>query len=295
MKFFTREWFNLREGSDIDLLMCVTKPAETFSEEYFQNLYHCMLKQHLKLYKEMSELTADDIFQPGHWDSLTIVNEEGEFTDASHSFSSKDLEKLRDDICHKEQEAYDNFVPQVYDEEVLIKQFYDNNYLGRKKQLEALLPEDILKDVADIRVLALNKVSEDIQKRIRQFCAKKEEKALKIEQEYQSHNRSIIMQLPEKIRNEYGFHDCKVTHFEQQGTDVIIEFDHSGGFTNVNKLIYHDATIIEQDNIVGSWWIYDEIYRMVDLYEFHAALQDENGQVRYFTLNASDIDLIKDT
>jgi len=29
----------------------------------------------------------------------------------------------------------------------------------RKKQLEALLPEDILKDVADIRVLALNKVS----------------------------------------------------------------------------------------------------------------------------------------
>ena len=35
MKFFTREWFNLREGSDIDLLMCVTKPSEIFSEQYF--------------------------------------------------------------------------------------------------------------------------------------------------------------------------------------------------------------------------------------------------------------------
>lgn len=31
MKFFTKEWFELREGTNIDLLMCVTKPAETFS------------------------------------------------------------------------------------------------------------------------------------------------------------------------------------------------------------------------------------------------------------------------
>lgn len=294
MEFFTREWFNLREGSDIDLFMCVTKPAETFSEEYFQNLYHCMLKQHLRLYKEMSELTADDVFQPGRWDSLTIVNDEGGFTDASQFLSPEELERIRDDIHHKEQEAYDNFVPQVYDEEVLTKQFDDNMYC-RKKQLEALLPEDILKDVADIRVLALNKVSENIKIRIRQFCAQKEEKVIKLQQEFQNHYSSIVTQLPEKIRNEYGFHDCKVTRFEQQGTDVIIELDHRGGFTNVCKLINHNATIIEQDNIEGSWWIYDEIYIMNDSYEFHAALQDENGQVRYFTVNASDIDFIKET
>lgn len=38
MKFFTKEWFDLSKHSHIDLLMCVTKPAETFSEEYYQNL-----------------------------------------------------------------------------------------------------------------------------------------------------------------------------------------------------------------------------------------------------------------
>lgn len=103
------------------------------------------------------------------------------------------------------------------------------------------------------------------------------------------------MQLPEKIRKEYGFHDCKVTHYEQQETDVIIELDHRGGFTTVCKVIYHEATIIEQDNIEGSWWIYDEIYLMNGAYEFNAALQDENGKVRYFTVNASDINFIKDT
>lgn len=163
MKFFTREWFGLRESSNIDLIMCVTKPAEVFSEEYFQNLYHCMLKQHLRLFRKMSELSADDVFQPGRWDSLAIVNEEGEFTDASQSLSTEEFERIREDIRRKEQEAYDNFVPQVYDEELLTKQFHDNMYKVRKKQLEALLPEDILKDVADIRVLALNKVAEDIQ------------------------------------------------------------------------------------------------------------------------------------
>lgn len=294
MKFFTRDWFNIREGSDIDLLMCVTKPAETFSEKYFQNLYHCMLKQHLRLYKEMSELTADDIFPPGRWDSLAIVNNEGGFTDASQFLPPEEVERVRNEILLKEQEAYDNFVPQVYDEEALTKQFDDNLYCS-KKRLEALLPEDILKDVADIRVLALNKVSEDIKNRIRQFCAQKEEKVSKIQEEYQNYYNSIEKQLPEKIRKEYGFHDCIVTHFEQQGTDVIIELDHSGGFTNVCKVIYHNATMIEQDNIVGSWWICDEIYRMNDSYEFHSALQDENGQVRYFTVNASDIDFIRDT
>jgi hypothetical protein len=105
MKFFTREWFNLRERANIDLLMCVTKPAETFSEEYFQKLYHCMLKQHLRLHKEMSEVTAEDIFQPGRWDSLSIVNEAGGFTDASQLFSPEELERIREDIYQKEQEA----------------------------------------------------------------------------------------------------------------------------------------------------------------------------------------------
>jgi hypothetical protein len=175
----------------------------------------------------------------------------------------------------------------VYDEEALIKQF-DNNLYIRKIQLETLLPEDILKDVADIRVLALDKVSEDIKLRIRQFCAKAEDKLMQIEQEFQEHYRSIKKQLPEKIRKNYGFHDCIVTHFEQQGTDVIIEIDHSGGFTDICKIIYHNAVIIDQDDdIKSSWWLYDEIYILKDTYEFHTALQGENGQIKYLTVEAS--------
>ncbi len=289
MKFFTREWFKLKEGSDIDLLMCVTKPAETFSEEYFQNLYHCMLKQHLRIQKEVSELTADDVFSPGRWESLSMVNEKGELVDASQLLSSEELERVREDIYQKEKEAYDNYVPQVYDEESLTKQFESDMYC-RMRQLEALLPEDILRDVADIRVLALNKVSKDIKTRIHYFCAQNEKELMEIQQEYVKHYKSIEKLLPEKIQKQYGFHDCKITSFEHKGTDVIIEFDHSGGFTNVYKLIYHNATIIEEEHIEGSWWIYDEIYITNDSYEFHTALQDENSQVRYLTLKASDVD-----
>jgi hypothetical protein len=293
MKFFTREWVNLTQSSDIDLLMCVTKPAETFSEEYFQNLYQCMLKQHLRLQKDMSELTADDVFQPGGWESFAIVNNEGEFTDASQLLSPEEFERNRNDICQHEQEAYNNFVPFVYDEEVLTEQF-NNNMNTRMKQLEDLLPEDILKDVADLRVLALDKVAEDIKIRIRQFCAEKEEKIEKVHEEFQNYYSSIEKLLPEKIRKEYGFHDCKITNFTQQGTDVIIEIDHRGGFTDICKIIYHDATVIEQDDIVGSCWLYGEIYIVNDSYEFHSLLQDMNGQVKYCTVKASDVDFIKD-
>jgi hypothetical protein len=242
----------------------------------------------------MSKLTADDVFQPGRWDSFAMVNQEGEFTDASQLLSPEEFKRIRDDIYQEEQEAYNNFVPLVYDEVVLTEQF-DNNMNTRMKQLEALLPEDILKDVADLRVLALNKVAEDIKIRIRQFCAEKEEIILKVQQEFQNYYCSIEKLLPENIRKEYGFHDCKITGFTQEGTDVILEVDHRGGFTNVCKIIYHNATVIEQDNIEGSWWLYEEIYIVNDSYEFHSALQDENGQVKYFTVIASDVDFIKDT
>jgi hypothetical protein len=294
MKFFTKEWFDLSKHSHIDLLMCVTKPAETFSEEYYQNLYSAMLKQHLRQHKQMSELTAEDVFGPREWEPLTIVNNEGEFTDAALVFSHEELEKALEGINHQMQEAYENYVPYVYNEEALIKQF-DEMLDRKKKLLEALLPEDILRDVADIRVLALDKASKDIKTRIRDFCAQNEAKVLETRQEYEKYYKSIESTLPEKIRKEYGFHDCRVTGLEQTGTDVIIDIDYRGGFTNVCKIIYHNAAVIEQENLVGSWWLYDEIYIMKDSYEFQAALQDEEGQIRYFTVRASDVDFIKDT
>jgi hypothetical protein len=293
MKYFNKKWFELINGSNINMFMRVTKEAETFSEEYFQELYKFKLSEFLKLYQEISELSPDDIFNVGSWDTTEIENETGEHVDSSGQLSAHEFEQDKADIHLKEQEARDRYVPEVYDEELLTKKF-NNLFDEKKKHFEDNLPDEIKSDIADIRVLALDNVSKDIEKRINQFYGQKEEQAMMIDCEYQKYYKSIITQLPEKIQTKYGFHDCKATHFEQQGTDAILELDHSGGFTNVCKVIYHNAIVIEQENIIGTRWVRDEVYLVDGLYEFHAALQDENAQVRYLTIKASDIDFIMD-
>lgn len=292
MKFLTKECFNQSTSSNIHLLMSVTKAAESFSEEYFQNLYEHELKEYLKLHKGISELTADDFFPRDACNSISFVTENGELVDTTQYLQQDEIKIIKDDFLRKGQEANKNYEPEIYDEERLTQHFH-NKHKYRIKLLEECLPVDILMDVADIRVLAFFKAAESIYQRIIQFCNLKEENAIWLEQDYRDFSNRILAQLPEKIRNNYGFHDCKVTLFEQEGTDVIIELDNRGGFTNVYKVIYHNSTVIEQENIVGSIWLYEEIYIEDGIYEFNTLLQDRDGQYKYFTLNAEDVDFEK--
>lgn len=58
--------------------------------------------------------------------------------------------------------------------------------------------------------------------------------------------------------------------------DVIMRFDTKGGLTECDKLTFIDATIIQQDaGIVGSTWVYDEIYRKEEGYEVHTLMARE--------------------
>ncbi|BCN31073.1 hypothetical protein bsdtb5_23680 [Anaeromicropila herbilytica] len=53
-------------------------------------------------------------------------------------------------------------------------------------------------------------------------------------------------------------------------------FDTRGGYNNRNKITFVGSDIIKQDeNIVGSYWIYDELYRMESGYEAHMLLAGE--------------------
>jgi hypothetical protein len=294
LKYFTREWFELRNGSNIYEFMTITKEAEAFSEEHFQNLYKAKLEDFLNNYKEMSKLTVDDIFPVNSWSNISTIDKDWNFVDVSTIVTAEVYQKIKEEIARKEQEARARFVPIVYEEEKLIQQFHDNNFKGRLKYLESLLPEDIMKDIADIRLLALDEVSKEIWDRIYLFCSIKEAQTSKVEKEFQEYYNLSSPKLPEKIQHNYNFHDCRVTSYEQQGKEVTIGLDHSGGFTNVCKVIYHNAVVLEQEDIVRACWLDSEIYAMEEGYEFHAVLQGEDILYKYLTLWAADVDFITD-
>jgi len=58
---------------------------------------------------------------------------------------------------------------------------------------------------------------------------------------------------------------------------LLIRFDTRGGFTNINKLALVKPEIIKQEGeIVGSYWLYQELYRIDNGYELHVLFDGEN-------------------
>ena len=73
--------------------------------------------------------------------------------------------------------------------------------------------------------------------------------------------------------------------------DFIIELDSSGGFTNIDKVIFKNYSILEkQGDLQGAVWLYQEIYPNNVGNEYHALVIRNDGELAYLTVVASDIE-----
>ena len=75
-------------------------------------------------------------------------------------FSTLYKRKLGDYIEHK-----------PFDKERAIEQFY-NKFIYNQEYIKKVLPEDILKEIADIRVFVLDKATHKVINAVTQFCEK---------------------------------------------------------------------------------------------------------------------------
>lgn len=99
--------------------------------------------------------------------------------------------------------------------------------------------------------------------------------------------------IPKNLRKHFRLHDCIVLSVEKR-KDITILLDSSGGFTEENRLIFHDAIIIQEDKAVdGCWWIYEELYKTQDGYEVHMMFADETNSFIELTIIAKSITIDK--
>lgn len=86
----------------------------------------------------------------------------------------------------------------------------------------------------------------------------------------------MAQEIPDEIHGRVQYHDCTVTELLTMD-EVVIRFDTRGGFTNINKLTLVAPEIIKQDGgIVGSYWLYQELYRIDNGYELHVLFEGES-------------------
>ena len=150
-------------------------------------------------------------------------------------------------------------------------------------------PKEILEEVADIRVLALDKSSKNIKKKIEKYCNENEKIANKTMKSYEKYFETIQDKLPQKILEDYEFHDCEIISIDKVKDDIVFTLDNSGGFTDISKIIYRNGEILENNLEENSYWVYDEIYILDDGYEFHIGISS-GEEYDYITLRCSDVD-----
>ncbi|UPK45496.1 DUF4085 family protein [Paenibacillus pabuli] len=136
------------------------------------------------------------------------------------------------------------------------------------------LPKEISEQIADIRVFTLGYCTREVMLQLKKQSAENRREMERVSDEYRE---AILAQdIPAEIRNRVQFHDCTVTEL-LMGEEVLIRFDTRGGFTNINKLTLVKPEVIKQESeIVGSYWLYQELYRIDNGYELHVLFDGEN-------------------
>ena len=280
MKYLTKEWYYGNKNICLDLE--VDTKAEKLSEEYYKELYNSKLNSFLEEEKEVSEMD----YEPETWEDIQIMDDEGNIISAREVMSEEEFEALRKQLLEEEQNQQDVEI-EPYDEEASTNDFLEMHQ-DEIEELKENLPKEIVVGVADIRVLALGVATEKVKDLVDKYSQECEMKFEKPFNEYNKHWYSIADKVPAHIKENYNFHDCAILKMTKCGNDIVFELDNSGGFTNINKITYKDAVILENNFVEGCYWIYDEMYLCDKGYECHIAVDGENGY-DYITLQASDV------
>lgn len=157
------------------------------------------------------------------------------------------------------------------------------------------LPEEILAQVADMRVLSLGVCTGKVKQQISKFSKKKMAEADAIEKRFEDYMERRYRHLPEEILENYGFFNEVVTGLTMEGDTLTLTLDHSHSRDDVYAVIWKKAKILTQEpGIVGSVWISEELYKVPEGYEFHAVLENPEGEMLYLTVQAESVEFLID-
>ncbi|MBD7971394.1 DUF4085 family protein [Paenibacillus gallinarum] len=176
-----------------------------------------------------------------------------------------------------------------FNKEKEIEKFYDI-FIYNQEQLKKKLPDSILKQIADLRVFTLDKATKTVINAVAKFCKENERSVTTTGECYIRYLEKSSNILDQEIIENFRFHDCMITKSVQKDTSITLFLDNSGGFTDIDEVAFNNFTIIKQEgSLDDSWWLYEELYRVDDKYEFHVLLQDNKRCLIDFIFSADQV------
>ncbi|MGF6355866.1 hypothetical protein ABIE27_003781 [Paenibacillus sp. 4624] len=270
MKYLTKEWYETCQQTGLHFGLRVHKEAASLDEGLFQRLYKRKENEHVKQEREIYDT-----------DPRFMLEHDGQvLTRADKAFSGEEVTEDDQIVYHMppEERAHIEKLIAEYD----VRPAFDVKRC-KEKYKEAMewnsqyhaekLPPDIVNQIADIRVFALGYCTRQV---LRQLKKKSAESTQEMELIGQAYREAMLNQnIADEIKRRVQFHDCEVTEL-LAADDLVIRLDNRGGFTEMNKLTLIAPEILKQEGeIVGSHWLYQELYRIDQGYELHVLLDGE--------------------
>ncbi|PYE47836.1 DUF4085 family protein [Paenibacillus barcinonensis] len=270
MKYLTKEWYETCQQTGLHFGMRVHKGATLLDEALFQRLYKRKEKEHVKLQRDV--YNTDPRFMLEHDGQV--------MTRVDKAFSGEEVTEEDQLVYHMppEERAHIETLIAEYDarpafDEKQCKDEYAEAMEWNFKYQAERLPSEIFRKIADIRVFALGYCTREVMQQLKKKSAEYTKEMEVVLQEYR--DAMVKQDIPADVHLKLQFHDCKVTDL-LTGDELVLRFDTRGGFTEINKLTLTDAEMLKQEGkIVGSYWLYDELYRIDNGYELHVLLNGE--------------------
>jgi hypothetical protein len=266
--------------------MKVYANAAVYDENLYRQLYYNKERKYIKSQKQFYNT-----------DPRSFLIKEGTillpkcFTGEEISEADQLIYRLIEEEKEQNQkliEQYDNRPP--FDEEKAREEFRYYQETVNINSIKERLPSELIQQIADLRVFTLGFCTNPIYKQLKRLSVENEKKVNQIFDEYEKAKKAE--DIPDYIREKFGFHDCYVKEFIA-GEDTIMTFDTSGGFTCLNKMVLVQSHVIKREEpIIGSAWIYAELYRTADGYEVHMLFDSET--LSELTIRCKDIIIEKE-
>lgn len=160
-------------------------------------------------------------------------------------------------------------------------QFYNQN-IYKQKYVKKALPQNILNEIADIRVFVLDKATPKVIDAVTEFCKQNKKSVDKTIEEYRKYYKEALKSFDKNMVENIRFHDCKIVKSKDKDNTLTLLLDNTGGFTDINEVVFENYNIIKQDGLLeNSWWLYNEIYKVNDKCELHVLLYNNMDLIEF--------------
>lgn len=288
MKYLTKEWYELCQRTGLHFGMKVNKGAAFYDEELYLKLYKRKERKFVKIQHESYNFDPRFMLEQDGCTGVPIdkfvtgeeIKEEDIIVFHMTTEERESIQKMIDE--------YDVRPP--FDEKRCRDEFRYIQETYKIIDAKEKIPHELIQQIADIRIFALGYCTKKVLNQLKKISKKNEQKVNLISDEYSKAQQAE--NIPQYIKESFGFHDCEVTELSVD-KNIVMRFDTRGGFTDLNKITFVTSEIIKQeDHIVGSTWIYNELYRTENGYEAHMLFQGED--MPELIISCKDIVIVKE-